>query len=105
MIANNQYTPGILGLTLLSSEVLGFRFGFDPFAGLLGDPGGIGPLLAVRLLLDAVDATESASEPRLPFDLLFAIDSRVVCEFSSAEIEVDRTIGDTARRKGREARA
>ena len=86
---------------MFSSEVLGFRFGFDPFTGLLGDPGGIGPLLAVRLLFDAVDATDSASEPRLPFDLFFAIEYRIVCYLLSAEIEVDRTIGAAGRRRGR----
>ena len=77
MIAILSALSHALGLTLFSSEVLGFRFGFDPFPGLLGDPGGIGPVLAVRLPLDAVDVTDSASEPRPPFDLLFAIESRI----------------------------
>ena len=88
-----------MGQTLFSSEVLGFFFGFDPFAGLLGDPGGIGPLLAVRLLFEVVDATDSASEPRLPFDLFFAIELRIVCYLLSEEIEVDRTIADVGRRR------
>jgi len=54
-------------------DVLGFRFGSEPLAEDLGEPGVTGGLLAVRLLLEAVDATESASEPRLGFDLLLAI--------------------------------
>jgi hypothetical protein len=68
--------------TLFIEEVLGLRFtGEDPFAdfmaGIRGDPGGIcaGPptKLAVRLLVEAFDVTDSASEPLRPFDLLFAI--------------------------------
>ncbi len=81
MIAISSVLFHVLGLTLFSSEVLGFLFGFDPLAGLLGDPGGIGPVLAVRLLLEAVDVTDSASEPRLPFDLFFAIESRIGCKY------------------------
>jgi hypothetical protein len=63
---------------LLSEEVLCFRFGYDPFAlfdiCVRGEPGATSPaLFAVRLLFDAVEVTDSASEPRRALDLLFAI--------------------------------
>jgi len=55
--------------------VLGFRFGWDPpFAALrCGEVGMPWLRLAVRLLLDALNAMESASEPTLALDFCFAI--------------------------------
>lgn len=59
--------------TVFIADAPDFRFGLEPFSGLRGDPGRIGPALAVRLLFEAVEVTDSASELRLVFDLFFAI--------------------------------
>jgi hypothetical protein len=61
----------------LIEVVLGFRLTDEPFCVLwiLGDPGARGIVLVVLLVLDPVDATDSASEPRRALDLLFAIPS------------------------------
>ena len=58
----------------------GFRLGWEPpFARLrCGEVGGTEPRFAVRLLFEVVDATESASEPRLAFDFCFVIESEDV---------------------------
>jgi hypothetical protein len=68
--------------------VLGFRLTDEPFCVLwiLGDPGGRGIVLVVLLVLDPVDATDSASDPRRALDLLFAIPSLGISFDSRFEI-------------------